>query len=119
MKKYKRSGDHYLHEITKEEYEKIQGKVMKHNGKFTFGVGEASNHFHVAVVDKPKDMEIKKSDNGLYYFHFKEEGKLMHTEGNSSKVADHRTIPVDKKYYKQVHEREIDLFSQAVRRVVD
>ena len=72
MSKYKRSGDHYLVEISKEEFEKVQGEIMKHNGRFTFGVGEASNHFHIAVVDKPKDMEIKKHPNGLYYFHFKD-----------------------------------------------
>ena len=119
MAKYKRSGDHYLVEIRKEEFEKVQGEIMKHNGRFTFGVGEASNHFHIAVVDKPKDMEIKKDSNGLYYFHFKEEGKLMHTEGNSDKVADHRTIPTEKKYYKQNIEIEVDIFNQTIRVVKD
>ena len=115
MKTYKRSGDHYLHSIEK----MIDGEEIKHNGKFVFGVGEASNHFHTIVVDNPEDLIIKKDKNGDYYFELKSDGQLMHLEGESDKVADHKTIPIKKGIYKQVHEREIDIFSQTIRRVVD
>jgi hypothetical protein len=114
-KKIKRSGDHYLHPVEK----LVEGEVMKHNGVFTFGVGEASNHNHNIVVKDPKNLVIIKDSFGNYYFDLKEDGLLMHVEGDSMKVADHKTIPIKKGIYKQVHEREIDIFSQTVRRVVD
>ncbi len=113
--KYKRSGDHYLHRVEK----MIEGEEIKHNGKFIFGVGEASNHNHTIVVDKPKDLVIKRDKNGDYYFELLSDGVLMHVEGESMKVADHRTIPIKKGIYRQVHEREQDIFSAVVRKVLD
>lgn len=113
---YKRSGDHYLHNIV-EMPENL--KEIKHKGKFVFGVGEASNHNHTIVVDKPEDLIIKQDKNGDYYFELKSDGLLMHLEGDSNKVADHKTIPIKKGVYRQVHEREIDLFAGVVRRVID
>jgi hypothetical protein len=111
----KRSGDHYLHPV-----EKLgEGEVVKHNGVFTFGVGEASNHNHNIVVKDPNNLTIIKDSFGNYYFDLKEDAVLMHVEGDSMKVADHKTIPIKKGIYKQVHEREVDIFSQAVRRVID
>jgi hypothetical protein len=113
--KYKRNGDHYLHNCNE-----IKGKVVKHNGRFVFGVGEASNHFHVITTKNPSDLIIKKDEkSGLYYFELLTDGLLMHTEGNSDKIADHRTIPIKKGKYRQVLEREVDIFSQAVRLVKD
>lgn len=114
MSKYKRSGDHYLHKV-----DKTEGELVEHNGSFVFGVGEASNHFHVITVDNPKDLVIKKDSNGDFYFELLVDGLLKHTEGNSDKVADHKTIPIKKGMYKQVHEREVDIFSQTIRQVVD
>ena len=114
MSKYKRSGDHYLIAC-----EKTEGETIKHSGSFVFGVGEASNHFHVITVDKPEDLIIKKDSKGDYYFELLSDGLLKHTEGNSDKVADHKTIPIKKGIYKQVHEREVDIFSQTIRQVVD
>lgn len=111
--KYKRSGDHYLHAC-----KEVKGKIIKHNGDFTFGVGEAHNHNHRIVVDRPEDLIIRQDEHG-YYFELLSDGKLLHTEGNSAKTADHKTIPIKKGKYRQVHEREVDLFSQAVRRVQD
>ena len=113
--KYKRSGDHYLHSVEK----MIEGKIIKHNGKFVFGVGEASNHNHTIVVDKPKDLIIKQDKNGDYYFELKSDGFLMHLEGDSNKVADHKTIPIKKGIYRQIHEREVEIFNQTIRKVID
>ena len=114
-KTIKRSGDHYLHQVDK----MINGEVIKHNGVFTFGVGEASNHNHNIVVKDPKNLVIIKDEQGNYYFDLKEDAFLMHVEGDSMKVADHKTIPIKKGIYKQVHEREVDVFSQTVRKVID
>jgi len=116
MKKIiKRSGDHYLHKVSKLG----EGETIKHNGTFTFGVGEASNHNHNIVVKDPKNLVIIKDSFGNYYFDLKEDAVLMHVEGDSMKVADHKTIPIKKGIYKQVHEREVDIFSQVVRKVID
>lgn len=115
MSKYKRSGDHYIHKIEK----MIDGDEIKHNGKFVFGIGEASNHNHTIVVDNPKDLIIKRDRNGDYYFQLFSDAKLMHVEGESMKIADHKTIPIKKGIYRQVHEREVDIFSQVVRKVID
>lgn len=54
--KHKRSGDWSFHPINKipKEVEEV-----KHNGKFIFGVGEASNHNHIITVDKQEDLIIK------------------------------------------------------------
>jgi len=115
MKKIKRSGDHYLHPVDT----MIEGEVIKHTGTFTFGVSEASNHNHNIVVRDPKNLRIVKDSFGNYYFDLREDAVLMHVEGDSMKVADHKTIPIKKGIYKQVHEREVDIFSQVVRRVID
>jgi len=115
--KYKRSGDHYLHLISKMG----KGEIVKHTGKFVFGVGEASNHNHTIIVKNPNDLIIKKDKNGDYYFELLADGEISHFEGNSEKVAEHKTIPIKKGIYRQVHEREVDLFAGAgvVRRVQD
>ena len=112
---YRRSGDHYLLPVK----EMIAGEAIKHNGKFVFGVGEASNHNHTIVMERAEDLTIKRDKNGDYYFELLADGQLMHVEGESLKVADHRTIPIRKGIYRQVHEREVDIFSQVVRKVVD
>ena len=112
---YKRTGDHYLLPV-----EKIgEGKTIKHNGKFIFGTGEASNHNHTIVMDKAEDLTIVQDKNGDYYFELKSDGLLMHVVGDSMQVADHKTIPIKKGIYKQNHERELDIFTQLVRKVVD
>lgn len=113
----KRSGDHYLHPVDNlpEGLEEV-----KHKGRFVFGVGEASNHNHTITATKPKDFKIFKDKNGRYYFQvLTDDVQISHFEGDSNKVADHKTIPAKKGIYKQVHEREIDLFSQCVRKVLD
>lgn len=116
MKKIiKRSGDHYLHSVDKI----IEGENIKHNGTFTFGVGEASNHNHNVIVKNPENLIIRKDSFGNYWFDLREDAVLMHVEGDSMKTADHKPIPIKKGIYKQVHEREVDIFSNIVRRVID
>ena len=114
---YKRSGDHYLHEIDKLP----DGlEIIEHNERFVFGVGEASNHNHTIVANKAEDFDVLKDKSGRYYFVIKStDVQISHLEGDSSKTADHRTIPSKVKIYKQVHEREVDIFSQAIRKVID
>lgn len=115
MSKYKRSGDHYLHKQAK----MIGGEKIQHNGTFTFGVGEASNHNHNIIVKNPDNLVIIKDEFGNYWFDLKEDGTLVHVEGDSTKTADHKPIPIKKGIYKQVHEREVDIFSQTIRKVID
>lgn len=115
MKNYKRSGDIYFHSVDSIP----AGEIVSHGNKFIFAEGEASNHMHTIVVKDPKNLVIIKDSFGNYYFDLKEDAVLMHVEGDSMKVADHRTIPIKKGIYKQVHEREVDLYSQLVRKVVD
>lgn len=115
MNKVKRSGDHYLHPVSK----MIDGKDIKHNGRFVFGTGEQSNHNHVITVAKPKDMIVRRDANGDFYFELTANGWLTHVEGTSTKTAEHKKIEIKKGIYRQVHEREVDIFSQTVRRVVD
>lgn len=114
--KYLRSGDHYFHKIKKLPKNL---KEVKHSNKFIFGVGEASNHNHVIVCDRPQDLIIKQDNNGLYYFNLLASAKLMHVEGDSMKTAEHEIITIQPGIYKQVPEREVDLFTQTTRRVVD
>ncbi len=114
-KEYKRSGDHSFHEIDKMP----KGEVVKHNGSFIFGVGEASNHNHVISVERPSDMVVVKTDDGECYFRLLSDGLLTHVEGNSHKTADHKPITIKKGMYIHVHEREVDIFSNVVRKVID
>ena len=115
MSKYKRSGDHYLHQVEN----MIEGKEIKHKGSFVFGVGEASNHNHTITVKNPADLIIKKDANGDYYFQLLSDGQLLHVLGDSNKTADHKPIPIKKGIYRQVHERELDFASGVSRKVID
>lgn len=120
-KQFKRSGDHNFHEISEEVFNKLTKNAtnIKHNGKFVFGVGEASNHNHIITVKRPTDMIIKQNDDGVMFFQLKTDGKLSHEIGDTTKIADHKTIPIIKKFYVHIQEREQDIFSRSVRKVVD
>lgn len=113
---YKRSGDHYLHVVDNVPKDL---NPIKHDGKFVFGVGEASNHNHTIIVKDKKDLIIKQDSKGDFYFELLADGELLHLEGDSMKIADHKTIPIKKGIYKQVHEREKDIFSDLIRKVLD
>ena len=112
----KRSGDHSFYQIGK--LPKNLTKV-EHKGKFIFGVGEQSNHNHCITVEKPQDLEILKDDFGNYYFNVLSDGILTHELGTSGEIADHKPIIIKKGLYKQIHEREVDIFTKLTRRVID
>jgi len=115
--KYKRNGDHYLHPI--ENLPKGLTKI-EHKKNFVFGTGEASNHYHTIVSDRVDDFDIYQDEKGRYYFVVKtDDVKCGHFEGNSNKTADHETIPLQKKIYKQVLERELDFSTAIERNVID
>lgn len=115
--KIKRSGDHYLHEIDSLPKGLIK---IKHTNKFVFAVGEGSNHNHTITAPKIDDFDVYQDSNGRYYFVINSENvKIAHFEGDSTKIADHKTIPAKKTIYKQVKERELDFGSAVERKVID
>jgi len=114
IRKFFRSGDHAFHSVE----HLPEGEVIKHNGRFVFGVGEASNHNHVITVERPQDLEIIKTKDG-FYFNLKADGKLSHEIGNSRQKAEHEVITIRKGLYFQVPERETDIFTSVVRKVID
>ncbi len=91
--------------------DEIKGEIVKHNGSFMIAEGETTGHKHVITVQNPKDMEIRKMENGLYAFVLKSEGTITHEE--------HKTIVIPAGTYKEVREREHDWFSNSTRRVID
>ena len=103
MIKEKRHGDLFLRPV-----QKIEGKVIDNKGSFILAEGETTGHKH--VITSPK-MEIRQADNGRYYIHLEEEGKLTHEE--------HKTITIQPGDYEVINEREKDWFSLAVKKVVD
>jgi hypothetical protein len=119
-KQFYRSGDHNFHQVNKiPKAGGATGEIIKHDGRFIFGVGEASNHNHVITVKRLQDMIITKTKDGGFYFDLKEDGELWHVLGDSLQVADHKPITIKKGIYFQVHEREQEIFSKCVRKVVD
>ena len=115
MLKVKRSGDHAFKPVIKIP----KGEIIKHNGTYIFGVGEASNHNHVITVANKQDLIITKAPNGGVYFNLLSDGKLSHVLGDSEKIADHKTIPIKKGFYVHIVEREQDIFLGVVRQVKD
>lgn len=116
MNKPKRTGDWNFHPIK----EIPQGlEEVKHNNRFIYGVGEASNHMHIISAPKKTDFKIFKDTFGNYYYHIIEDATLTHELGTSGKTADHEPIVLGKGFYKQIQERELDLFSKVARKVID
>jgi len=109
-----RHGDVNLIPITEEEYNKAQGKAIKHNGSFVLAEGEATGSVHTISVNDPKNLEIKVNEMAQRFISVQEEATLTHT-------VDHETIIVPaKRFYVQVQEREIDWFAEGVaRNVID
>ena len=106
MKNIIRHGDVSLHPI-----EKAEGEVITHNGSFTVAFGEATGHHHKLTVERPQDLEIRRSPDGRMYFVLHKEGTLTHEE--------HLPIIVPIGVYEQKQEREYNWFSLAVQRVID
>lgn len=114
MTNFRRHGDVNFHSITQEEFEKIQGKIVKHDGSYIVARGEATGSTHVISVDNAKDMIIKETENGERYVALLKEAIITHTH-------DHETITfAPNTYYKQVQEREVDHFAKSIiRKVID
>lgn len=108
------SGDVYFVPIGKlpEGLEKIE-----HNGRFICERGEQSNHNHTIVAERASDVEIFKDKNGRLYFKVLSDNvKCGHFIGEDiNTTADHKTIPLERKIYKQIKERELD-FGTAIER---
>ena len=103
----------YAHQgdITFSPYKgKLEGKEEKHSGSFIVGYGEATGHHHTVSVANAEDMEILRVADG-YILHLKSEGTVKHQE--------HKPIKLAPGTYRVGHEREMDWFSLATRRVVD
>lgn len=109
MKKVKRNGDWNI--IPTNEI--IKKKEEKHNGRYVFAEGEATNHFHTIVAPKPSDFKIMKTKYG-FLLEVDEEVKITHPEHslkNDLVVAPGR--------YKLTQRREKDWFSLSTRKVID
>lgn len=90
--------------------EKFEGKEVKHNGSFVFGLGETTGHKHVITVPNIEDMEVHETAMGRIFV-LKAEGSLTHEE--------HETIKIPAGTYKQVQEIEKDWFQLTTRKVLD
>ncbi len=102
-----RTGDISFHPV-----EKVEGKVIKHNGTFVYGLGETTGHKHVITVDRVEDLIIKQDVKGDYYFELLSEGKLKHEE--------HKTVVLPPGIYKKHQEEEVDHFAGSLtRKVID
>lgn len=111
---FRRHGDVNFHEITQTEFEKFNGKEVKHNGSYIVARGEATNSTHILAVENPTDMLIKE-DGETRMVALLKSATITHTH-------DHEVIstPSTPTYYKQVQEREQDHYSNSVtRKVVD
>ena len=125
MNKIFRTGDWSFHQI-KELPNKIT-KIVNKTESFIYGIGEASNHTHIITSE---DLDIFQDENGRYYFDVKKDGLLTHenmggvkigqfVKSNPNDVADHKPVIIKKGIYKAIQEREVDIFSQVIRKVKD
>lgn len=94
--------------VTKDALNKPLGK------SFTFGVGEATGHNHVAVVEDITKMEWFRAADGGWYVKLAEEAKLTHPE--HSIVKD---LVISPGIYRVRQAREKDWFQNVTRRVID
>lgn len=102
-----RHGDICFHPV-----DKVEGKEIKHEGKFIVGYGETTGHCHVLTLEKSKDLVIRKDSKGNFYFELLSEGTLSH--------EDHKSIKLPPGLYKKFQEEEVDHFAQSVtRKVID
>ena len=112
---FRRHGDINLHVITKEQYEALGKKAIKHDGSHIIARGEATNSTHILSVKDPQNLEIKEDALGRLLFAIRnEEATITHTH-------DHEVIKTPKDiFYVQIQEREVDHFADSVvRKVID
>lgn len=94
---------------------KISGEKINHKSNdFTFGEGEASNHYHTATLSKIEDMQWYRQEDGPWLVEFKSEARLTHPE-HSMKVD--MIVPAG--VYKVYQRKEKDWFQMVTRKVQD
>jgi hypothetical protein len=108
QKKFIRHGDVNLYVISKEEYEKLQGKLITGQKRFSIKEGEATGHNHIITAN---EMELKLMPDMTYALKI---GDAIITH------EDHKQLDIPGGYYRQIDEREIDNFADFVeRKVID
>jgi len=105
--KFKFQGDVMFHPFNGD----LPEKKINHNGSFVLALGETTGHKHVITVDRPDQMEMRQLPNGEYVMILKTQGTVTHEE--------HKTIFLAPGTYRVGKEREVDHFSQTVRKVID
>ena len=107
-KKILRHGDVGLYPISKEEYEKLEGKVIAGKKSFSIKEGEATGHNHVITAE---EMELKLMPDGTYALKIGD-SIITHEE--------HKALDIPGGYYRQVDERELNHFGESLeRKVID
>lgn len=89
-------------------------KPVKHKGSYTFAEGEATNHFHTIVAERPQDFTLEKMPDGSYLVEIKKDVRLTHPE--HSMKGD---LVVTPGTYHLNQRREKDWFQLVTRRVID
>jgi len=105
-----RHGDWNFKPVTQTKGKKVKAT----SNTFTFGEGEATNHFHRLHVPEVQDMEWTKAPDGGWYVTLHKDGYATHPE-HSAKVD----LVVPAGTYHVYQAKEKDWFSLAVRRVID
>jgi len=107
-----RHGDVNLIPISEEQFKKVKGKVIEHNGSYILARGEATGSKHMITTEKKQKMKLILGDDNNLYFALTSEAKLTHT-------YDHEILTTPKVgFYIQVAERELDHFANSVVRKV-
>jgi len=93
---------------------KLTANTEKHTGSYTFAEGEATNHFHTIVAEKPADFDIAKTEDGSYILAVKSPVKITHPEHSLK-----NDLVVAPGTYRLYRRREKDWFTLATRKVID
>jgi hypothetical protein len=109
-----RHGDVNLIPISEEQFNKVKGKVIEHNGSYVLARGEATGSAHTITTEKKQEMKLVLGNDNNLYLALTSEAKITHTH-------DHEILTTPKVgFYIQVAERELDHFANSVvRRVQD
>ena len=89
-------------------------KGEEHKGSYTFAEGEATNHFHTIVAERPSDFDIVKNEDGSYILAVKSPVKITHPEHSLK-----NDLTVTPGTYHLYRRREKDWFTLATRKVID
>ena len=89
----------------------VNGEVKPHQGSFVLALGEKTLHRHVITVERPEQMVVRDIGNGQFILELVAPGTVTHEE--------HLPIILPPGTYRVGKEREVDHFSETVRRVID